>query len=83
MDENRIEGTARIIGGRVEDAVGGLTGDAATQARGKVNQAAGQAQQAYGAAIDDIKDFTATQPLTALLTAMGVGVVLGFILGRN
>jgi uncharacterized protein YjbJ (UPF0337 family) len=83
MDENRIEGTARIIGGRVEDAVGGLTGDAATQARGKVNQAAGQAQQAYGAAIDDIKDFTTAQPLTALLTAMGVGVVLGFILGRN
>jgi uncharacterized protein YjbJ (UPF0337 family) len=83
MDENRFEGTARNIGGKVQDAVGGLTGDTATQARGKLNQAAGQAQQAYGAAVDDLKDFTAAQPMTALLAAMGIGVVLGFILGRN
>ncbi len=83
MDENRIEGAARDFGGRVQDAVGGLTGDASTQARGKFNQAAGQAQQTYGAAVDEIKDFTAAQPMTALLTAMGIGVVLGFVLGRN
>jgi uncharacterized protein YjbJ (UPF0337 family) len=83
MDENRFEGAARNIGGKVQDAVGGLTGDASTQARGKLNQAAGQAQQAYGAAVDDLKDFTVAQPITALLTAMGIGVVLGFILGRN
>jgi uncharacterized protein YjbJ (UPF0337 family) len=83
MDENTYEGAARDFGGRVQDAVGGLTGDAATQARGKFNQAAGQAQQAYGAAVDDLKDFTTAQPFTALLTAMGIGVVLGFILGRN
>ncbi len=83
MDENRFEGAARNIGGKVQDAVGGLTGDAATQARGKINQAAGQAQQAYGAAVDDLKEFTSNQPMTALLAAMGIGVVLGFILGRN
>jgi uncharacterized protein YjbJ (UPF0337 family) len=83
MDENRFEGAARNIGGKLQDAAGGLTGDAATQARGKVNQAAGQAQQIYGETIDDLKNFTAAQPMTALLTAMGVGVVLGYILGRN
>jgi len=83
MDENRFEGAARNIGGKMQDAVGGLTGDASTQARGKINQAAGQAQQAYGAAVDDLKDFTTAQPITALLAAMGIGVVLGFILGRN
>jgi uncharacterized protein YjbJ (UPF0337 family) len=83
MDENRFEGAARNFGGKVQDAVGGLTGDAETQARGKVNQAAGQAQQMYGAAVDDLKEFTVAQPMTALLTAMGIGVVLGFILGRN
>jgi uncharacterized protein YjbJ (UPF0337 family) len=83
MDENRFEGAARNIGGKIQDAAGGLTGDAATQARGKVNQAAGQAQQIYGETIDDLKNFTAAQPMTALLTAMGVGVVLGYILGRN
>jgi uncharacterized protein YjbJ (UPF0337 family) len=83
MDENQFEGAARNIGGKIQDAVGGLTGDTATQARGKVNQAAGQAQQMYGAAVDDLKNFTSEQPMMALLAAMGVGVVLGFILGRN
>jgi uncharacterized protein YjbJ (UPF0337 family) len=83
MDENRFEGAARNIGGKMQDAVGGLTGDAATQARGKINQAAGQAQQAYGAAVDGVTDYTSANPLTALLTAMGIGVVIGFILGRS
>jgi uncharacterized protein YjbJ (UPF0337 family) len=46
MDVNRLKGTARDVGGKVEDAVGGLTGDSATQGRGKVNQAVGQAQNA-------------------------------------
>jgi ElaB/YqjD/DUF883 family membrane-anchored ribosome-binding protein len=59
------------------------SGDAAMQARGKINQAAGQAQQMYGETVDDLRSFTAAQPFTALLTAMGIGVVLGFILGRN
>jgi uncharacterized protein YjbJ (UPF0337 family) len=83
MDENRIEGTARDFGGKVQDAVGGLTGDAATQARGKVNQAFGQAQSAYGSAVDNAKDFATEQPITALLTAMGLGVIIGFVLGRR
>jgi uncharacterized protein YjbJ (UPF0337 family) len=47
VDENRVEGTARNIG---EDAVGAVTGDSATQARGQMNRAAGSAQNAYGQA---------------------------------
>ncbi len=27
MDDNRIEGTAQDLGGKVKDAIGGLTGD--------------------------------------------------------
>ena len=42
-DENRAEGTARNFGGRVQDAVGAVTGDTATQARGQMNRAAGSA----------------------------------------
>ena len=38
-DENRIEGTLRDVGGKVQDIAGGLTGDSATQARGRVNAA--------------------------------------------
>jgi uncharacterized protein YjbJ (UPF0337 family) len=83
MDENRIEGAAHNVGGKLQDAAGGLTGDATTQMRGKINQAGGQAQKAYGHAVDEVKDFTHEQPFMALLVAMGVGVILGFVLGRR
>ena len=83
VDENRADGTLRNVGGKIQDAVGGLTGDSSTQARGKANQAAGQAQDMYGQAVDGLKTFASDQPLVALLSAMGVGVVLGFLLGRR
>jgi len=83
MNVDHIEGAAREVGGKIQDAAGGLMGDAATQLRGKANQAAGKAQQAYGEAVDEVKSFTHAQPLGALLTAMGVGVALGFALARR
>ena len=83
VDENRAEGTLRNVGGKIQDAVGGLTGDSSTQARGKANQAAGQAQDMYGQAVDGLKTFASDQPLVTLLSAIGVGVVLGFLLGRR
>jgi uncharacterized protein YjbJ (UPF0337 family) len=45
MDENRIEGTARKYGGRVQEGVGSVTGDAKTRVEGAMNEAAGAAQQ--------------------------------------
>jgi uncharacterized protein YjbJ (UPF0337 family) len=79
----RVDDVVRDIGGKIQDAAGGLTGDTATQVRGKINQAAGQAQQVYGDALDEVTDFTKEQPLVALVTAMGMGVILGFIMGRR
>jgi uncharacterized protein YjbJ (UPF0337 family) len=52
MDENRVEGTVRNIGGKVQEGVGRVTGDAKTQAQGAMNQAAGAAQDLYGQAKD-------------------------------
>jgi uncharacterized protein YjbJ (UPF0337 family) len=83
VDENRVEGTARNIGGKIQDAVGAVTGDAATQARGQINRAAGSAQNAYGQAVDEVKSFASDQPVAALLSAMALGVVIGFLLGRS
>jgi len=83
MNTDQIEGAARDVGGKIQDAAGGLMGDAATQLRGKANQAAGKAQQAYGEAVDGVKGFTHEQPLGALLTAMGIGVAVGFALARR
>ncbi len=83
VDENRIEGAARNMGGKLQDAVGGLTGDTETQARGKANQAAGTAQNAFGSVADTASEWTGMlaesakdQPLTALLVAVSVGFML-------
>ncbi len=83
VDENRAEGFVRDVGGKVQDAVGGLTGDTSTQARGKANQAAGQAQNLYGETLDTMRNFASDQPLTALLSALGAGAVLGLVLARR
>ena len=70
---DRVEGAAREFGGRVQETVGNVTGDAKTQAQGMYNQAAGQAQQAAGQVSDVIK----SQPLAATLVALAIGYVLG------
>ena len=70
---DRIEGTAREFGGRVQEAVGNVTGDGRTQADGLYNQAAGQAQQAAAQFSDVVK----AQPIVASLVALAIGYVLG------
>lgn len=70
---DRLEGTARDFGGRVQETAGNVTGDTKTQAEGLYNQAAGQAQQAAGQVSDLIKD----QPIVAVLLAVGVGYIFG------
>jgi uncharacterized protein YjbJ (UPF0337 family) len=56
MSENRIEGAARKEAGRVQGAVGALTGDTETEVRGKMNDVAGTVQNAYGKVQDKIQD---------------------------
>jgi len=70
---DRVEGTAREFGGRVQETVGNVTGDSKTQAQGVYNQAAGQAQQAAGQFADMVKE----QPVVATLVALAVGYVIG------
>jgi uncharacterized protein YjbJ (UPF0337 family) len=70
---DRVEGTAREFGGRVQETAGNMTGDSKTQAEGLYNQATGQAQQAAGQVSDLIK----SQPIVATLLAVGIGYILG------
>ncbi len=88
MDENRAEGTVRNIGGKMQEGLGRAAGDAATQAKGQLNQAAGAAQDVYGQTKDASRDTAAsvsqwlrdtieTQPYTAAIAALGIGWLLG------
>jgi uncharacterized protein YjbJ (UPF0337 family) len=92
MDENRVAGTARSVGGKVEEGFGRVTGD---KTEGLVDQAAGAAQDLYGQARDSAadaagtaRDSTAalekwlrrtieTQPYTTAIVAVGIGWLLG------
>jgi uncharacterized protein YjbJ (UPF0337 family) len=88
MDENRVAGSARNLGGKVEEGVGRATGDVRTQVEGRINQAAGTAQDLYGQTADAarqsavtfdkwLRNAIETQPYTAAFAALGIGWLLG------
>lgn len=90
MDQDRIEGTATNLGGKVKDAVGGMVGDNKTQAEGKADQISGQVQNAYGSAKDVVGEQMDTlgnqvrdRPLGALLIAGGIGYLISFLMHRR
>jgi uncharacterized protein YjbJ (UPF0337 family) len=56
MDKDRIVGSAKDFAGKVEAAVGDVTGDANTQASGRAREAAGTVQNLYGQAKDAALD---------------------------
>jgi uncharacterized protein YjbJ (UPF0337 family) len=88
MDENRLEGTARNLGGKIEEQVGHATGDTKIRAEGLLNQAAGAAQDVYGQTADVarqtattldawLRNSIETQPYTTAVVALGIGWLLG------
>jgi len=56
MDKDRIGGAAKDAVGKVESAIGDVTGDTETKASGRVREAAGTVQNLYGQAKDAAKD---------------------------
>ena len=55
MDKDRIEGSAKVVKGKVKDALGKLTGDAKLQADGKADQVEGRVQNAVGGLKDTLR----------------------------
>ena len=56
MDEHRVTGTARNIAGKVQEGLGKVTGAAKSEIEGKMNQAAGAAEELYGQAKDTAQE---------------------------
>jgi uncharacterized protein YjbJ (UPF0337 family) len=96
MDENRIAGTARNMGGKVQEGLGRVTGDAETEAKGIGNQISGAAQNLYGQARDTASDVAGTARESASnlegalrgfietqpYTAAAIALGLGWLFGR-
>jgi uncharacterized protein YjbJ (UPF0337 family) len=88
MDENRISGTARNVAGKVEKGLGPAAGDASSEFKGKLDEAAGAAQDLYGQTADAarqtavtfdkwLRNTIETQPYTSAIVAVGIGWFLG------
>lgn len=86
MNVNDLEGTARGVAGKAQEAYGDLTGDKSQQAEGVSRQVAGRAQDAYG----DVKDaaqgaarqvgrVVEKQPVLSLLVAGAIGYALALL----
>jgi uncharacterized protein YjbJ (UPF0337 family) len=97
MDENRLSGTAKNLGGKVEEGLGHLTGDASTRAEGQMKQAEGSIQDLYGQAVDAAQDsINAVRKMPASLddtirhyienrpyTTALIALGLGWLIGRS
>jgi uncharacterized protein YjbJ (UPF0337 family) len=83
MVQDQVEGAAQTVVGRVQDAVGGLTGDTSTQAEGKARQALGSIQRNYGETLDSVREAVIQQPINGVLVAAAIGFVLGAIWARQ
>jgi uncharacterized protein YjbJ (UPF0337 family) len=96
MDENRVSGTAKNIGGKIEEGFAGVSGDIKTQASGAAKQVSGAAQDMYGHARDIASDAVGTARDTASsfekmlrntietqpYTSAFVALGVGWLLGR-
>lgn len=95
MVKDQFEGVATEGVGRVQSAYGDLTGDTGAQVKGKLTQAKGAAQKAYGqvrnqaeealartrAGGKDVYDATVDQLRENPLLGVAAGVAFGLLLG--
>jgi uncharacterized protein YjbJ (UPF0337 family) len=97
MDENRISGAAKNLGGKMEEGFGRATGDAKTIVQGQVRQAEGSIQDLYGQAVDSAEDaIDAVRQMPASVddtirhyiesnpyTTAAIALGLGWLIGRS
>jgi len=96
MNEDRLAGTAKNIGGQMESGFGRATGDVRTQAQGAAKQAEGTLQDIYGQAKDaavntaqavretasNADDLVRTTIEQRPYTAAAIALGVGFLIGR-
>lgn len=55
IDKDRIVGSAKVVGGKVKEAIGKAVGDAKLEAKGKADKIEGKVQNAVGGIKDTLK----------------------------
>ena len=62
MDQDRIEGGAKTLGGRVKEFFGRVFGDNKLRSGGRMDQAAGKIQNTVGELKDSLRDDSGRNP---------------------
>ncbi|MGB6446687.1 MAG: CsbD family protein [Xanthobacteraceae bacterium] len=97
MDEHRVTGTARNLGGKVEESIGRATGDTKSQVQGAMDRAQGAAENLYGQTKDaasdaaeglrkkarSFEDMLRSTIEDKPYTAVAIALGLGWLLGRT
>ena len=55
MDKDRVKGSAKIVKGKIKEAVGKAVGDAKLESEGKADKIEGKVQNAVGGLKDTIR----------------------------
>ena len=96
MTDDRISGSAKNIGGQLEEGFGRVTGDEKMQLEGRARQAEGTLQDVYGqakeTAVDaagairnrasEASDFLREMIEERPFTAAAIALGIGFLIGR-
>jgi uncharacterized protein YjbJ (UPF0337 family) len=96
VDEDRLTGSAKNLGGQVEQAAGRATGDLKSQLQGKASQVEGAVQDLYGQAKDaaanaaevvgerasEVEDFVRKTIEQRPYTTAALALGIGFLIGR-
>ena len=96
MNEDRLTGNAKNLGGQVEEGFGRATGDVKTQLQGKARQMEGTLQDVYGQAKEtaanaadairegasEADDFLRAAIEERPYTAAAVDLTIGYLIGR-
>ncbi len=85
MDAHRITGAIEELVGGAQEAAGAVTGDAATEMRGKARKAEGGAERTYGELLDLVRDLARDRPLLTMLGASALAFTIGALVvgGRD
>jgi uncharacterized protein YjbJ (UPF0337 family) len=97
MDENRVSGTAKNLGGKLEEGIGRAAGGAKTRVQGQMRQAEGSIQDLHGQAVDSAEDaIDAVRQMPASVddsirhyietnpyTTAAIALGIGWLIGRS
>ncbi|AZE48507.1 hypothetical protein C4K04_2835 [Pseudomonas chlororaphis] len=83
MRSEQIKGAVGTAAGKAQGVVGELLADERMRLEGAARQAAGQLQETYGDALDNVSRFVRDKPLASVAILAGAGLLAGLLWRRR